>query len=163
MRQRLIAVAAVLFAVLALAATGAGIFAWRAEDRAERSLHAAKNAVNVIVVDIAEGLRNVEGVRTATIRTVLEKVRDTVQWLTHFAPDNLALQQLYLELLDEFAITYQTAGDTERARKSAMTALSLGRGLADRNRDNPNGSVTFRLPSTGWARSLSAAANWPKR
>ena len=91
LRQRLTAVAAILFAVLALGATGAGIFAWREEQRAEQSLHAAKNAVNVIVVDIAEGLRNVEGVRTATIRTILEKIQDTVEWLTHFAPDNLAL------------------------------------------------------------------------
>jgi tetratricopeptide (TPR) repeat protein len=74
-------------------------------------------------------------------------IQDTVEWLTRFAPDNLGLQQLYLELLDEFAATYQTAGDTERARKSAMTALSLGRGLADRDRDNPkwqhNISVTL--------------------
>jgi eukaryotic-like serine/threonine-protein kinase len=137
LRQRLTAVAAILFAVLAVGATGAGIFAWRQEQRAERSLHAAKHAVNVIVVDIAEGLRNVEGVRTATIRMVLERIQDTVEWLAHFAPDNPALQQLYVEMLDEFAATYQTAGDIESARKSAMTAFSLGRGLADRYRDDP--------------------------
>jgi eukaryotic-like serine/threonine-protein kinase len=137
LRQRLTAAAAMLFAILALGATGAGIFAWRQEQRAERSLHAAKNAVNVIVVDIAEGLRNVEGVRTTTIRTILEKIQDTVEWLTRFAPDNLSLRQLYLELLDEFATTYQTAGDIGRARTAATTALSLGRGLADRDRDNP--------------------------
>jgi eukaryotic-like serine/threonine-protein kinase len=137
LRQRLTAVAAILFAILALGATGAGIFAWREEQRAERSLRAAKNAVNVIVVDIAEGLRNVEGVRTATIRTILEKIQDTVEWLTRFAPDNLSLRQLYLELLDEFATTYQTAGDIGRARTAATTALSMGRGLADRDPDNP--------------------------
>ena len=80
-----------------------GIFARREEQRAERSLHAAKNAVNVIVVDIAQGLRNVEGVPTGTIQTILERVQDTVEWLTRFAPGNLGLQQLYLELLDEIA------------------------------------------------------------
>jgi tetratricopeptide (TPR) repeat protein len=137
MRQRLTAVAAILFAVLSLGATGAGIVAWREEQRAERSLHAAKNAVNVIVVDIAEGLRNVEGVRTATIRTILEKIQDTVEWLTRFAPDNLSLRQLYVELLDEFATTYNTAGDVGRARTAATTALSLSRGLAERDPDNP--------------------------
>jgi len=136
-RQRLAAVAAILFAVLSLGATGAGIFAWRQEQRAERSLHAAKNAVNVIVVDIAEGLRNVEGVRTTTIRTILEKIQDTVEWLTRFAPDNPSLRQLYVELLDEFATTYQTAGDIGRARTAATTALSLSRGLAERDPDNP--------------------------
>jgi tetratricopeptide (TPR) repeat protein len=137
LRQRLTAIAAILFAALALAATGAGIFAWRQEQRAERSLHAAKNAVNVIVVDIAEGLRNVEGVRTTTIRTILEKIQDTVEWLTRFAPDNLSLRQLYVELLDEFATTYQTAGDIGRAHTAATTALSLSRGLAERDPDNP--------------------------
>jgi tetratricopeptide (TPR) repeat protein len=148
MRQRLTAVAALVFAVLTIGATGAGIFAWHEEQRAERSLHAAKHAVNVIVIDIAEGLRNVEGVRTATIRTVLERIQDTVEWLAHFAPGNLGLQQLYLELLDEFAATYQTAGDIGRARTAAMTALSLGRGLADRNRDDPM-----------WQRDVSVTLN----
>jgi tetratricopeptide (TPR) repeat protein len=148
LRQRLTTVAAILFAVLALGATSAGIFAWREEQRAERSLRAAQNAVNVIVVDIAEGLRNVEGVRTATIRTILEKIQDTVEWLTRFAPNNLSLSQLYIELLDEFAATYQTAGDLAHARTAAATALSLGRSLADRNRNNPE-----------WQRDVSVTLN----
>ena len=147
-RQRLTAIAAMLFAVLAFGATGAGIFAWREEQRTEQSLRAAKHAVNVIVVDIAEGLRNVEGVRTATIRTILEKIQDSVEWLTRFAPDNPSLRQLYIELLDEFAATYQTAGDLGRARTAAATALSLGRGLANRNRNNPE-----------WQRDVSVTLN----
>ncbi len=136
-RQRLTAAAAVLFAVLALGTTGAGISAWREEQRAQQSLDAAGKAANVIIIDIAHGLRNVEGVRIATVRTILERIQNTVEWLTRFAPDNLRLQHLYLELLDEFTTTYQTAGDIARARKSAMTALSLARELADRNRDDP--------------------------
>ena len=134
---RLLRIAALVFAVLALVATGAGTLAWREERRAERSLDAAKTAVNVLVVDIAHGLRNVEGVRISLIRTVLEKIQDTVEWLTRFAPDNLALWHLYLETLDEFATTYETAGDIGRARKSAMTALAKGRELAERNPDDP--------------------------
>jgi tetratricopeptide (TPR) repeat protein len=137
MRQRLTTAAAILFAVVAIAATGAGLFAQHQEQRGERSLDAARDAVRVIVVDIAEGLRNVEGVRIATIRTVLERVEHTVEWLTRFAPDNLALQQLYLELLDQFATTYQTAGDIAQARKSATTALALSRRLAERYPDDP--------------------------
>jgi tetratricopeptide (TPR) repeat protein len=138
MHQRLTTAAAILFAVVALAATGAGLFARHQEQRGERSLDAARDAVRVIVVDIAEGLRNVEGVRTSTIRTVLERVEHTVEWLTRFAPDNLALKQLYLELLDQFATTYQTAGDIAQARKSATTALALSRELADRYPDDPD-------------------------
>src|SRR6266478_2912120 len=145
---RLTRIAALVFAVLALAATGAGVFAWREEQRAERSLDAAKTAVNVLVVDIAHGLRNVEGVRISLIRTVLERIQDTVEWLTRFAPDNLALWHLYLETLDEFATTYETAGDIGRARKSAMTALAKGRELAEHNPDDAM-----------WQRDVSVALN----
>src|SRR5262249_23176722 len=145
---RLLRIAALVFAVLAVVATGAGTLAWREEQRAERSLDAAKTAVNVLVVDIAHGLRNVEGVRISLIRTVLERIQDTVEWLTGFAPDNLALWHLYLETLDEFATTYETAGDIVRARASAMTALTKGRELAA---DNPDDPV--------WQRDVSVALN----
>ena len=139
---RLLRIAALVFAVLALVATGAGTLAWREERRAERSLDAAKTAVNVLVVDIAHGLRNVEGVRISLIRTVLERIQDTVEWLTRFAPDNLALWHLYLETLDEFATTYETAGDIGRARKSAMTALAKGESLPSATPMIRCGSVT---------------------
>jgi eukaryotic-like serine/threonine-protein kinase len=143
LRQRLTAAAAILFAILAFAATGAGIFAWREEQRAEQSLDAAGKAAKFIVVDVVQGLRNVEGVRT-----VLESIQDTVEWLTRFDPDNAALSHLHLELLDEFATTYETTGDLGRARKSARKALALGRGLADRNRDDPE-----------WQRDVSVTLN----
>jgi tetratricopeptide (TPR) repeat protein len=148
MRQRLTTAAAVLFAVLALAATGAGIFAWRQEQRAEQSLDAAEKAADVIVADVAHGLRDIEGIRVSLIRTVLEKMQMTVEWLTGFAPDNVALWRLYLEMLDEFAATYETAGDIARARESAMKALTKGRELADRYRDDAN-----------WQRDISVTLN----
>ena len=45
---------------------------------------------------------------------------------TRFCPRQFALSHLYLELLVEIATTYQTAGDMQRARNSAMTALARG-------------------------------------
>src|SRR2546423_9677298 len=83
------------------------------------------------------GCATSRAVRISLIRTVLERIRDTVEWLTRFAPDNLALWHLYLETLDEFAATYETAGDIVRARESAMTALAKGRELAEHNPDEP--------------------------
>jgi tetratricopeptide (TPR) repeat protein len=148
MRQRLTAMAAVVFAVFALIASGAGYLAHREERRAEGSLEAAKNAVNVIVVDIAQGLRYVAGVPTATIQTILERVQDTVESLTRFAPDNLALSRVYLESLLEIATTYQTAGDLQRARDSAMKALERARELAEHYRDDPE-----------WQRELTVTLN----
>jgi tetratricopeptide (TPR) repeat protein len=135
LRQRLTALAAGVFAGFAIIAGGAWIFAKQQEQKAEDSLGAAKDAVKVIVVDVAQGLRYVEGMRTAKIRSIFERIQDTVEWLTRIAPDNVALWHLYLRLLDEFATTYQTGGDMERARNSVTTALSKGRELALRYRD----------------------------
>jgi len=154
LRQRLTATAAVVFGVVALVAGSAWILASREEQRARQSLDAAQQTVDVIVVEIAQSLRYVEGLRTETIRTILEKIKNTVNSLTTtaeegnsrrgvfwrvedfiesvagFAPNNSALWRLYLKLLDEFATTYQTAGDMQSARNSAMTALARGRELA---------------------------------
>jgi tetratricopeptide (TPR) repeat protein len=154
LRQRLTATAAVVFGVVALVAGSAWILASREEQRARQSLDAAQQTVDVIVVEIAQSLRYVQGLRTETIRTILEKIKNTVNSLTTtaeegnsrrgvfkrvedfvesvtgFAPNNSALWRLYLKLLDEFATTYQTAGDMESARNSAMTALARGRELA---------------------------------
>ena len=137
MRHRLTFAAAVVFAVLAVIAGGAWIFAKNEEQRAEASLDKAKDALKVIDVDIAQGLRYVEGVPTATIQTILERIQDTVEGLTRFAPDNVALSRVYLESLLEFATTYQMAGDMQRARNSAMTALARSRELALRYPDDP--------------------------
>ena len=67
LRQRLIGATAVLFAVLAVGATVAGIRAWQAEQTARRNFDVA----NSLVLDIARGLRNVE---IAGMRDVRNKV-----------------------------------------------------------------------------------------
>ncbi len=160
LRQRLTASAAIVFAVVALIAGGAWVLATREEQRARHSLDAAAQTVTINVGAIAQGLRYVEGLRTETIRTILEEIRnaveslvpasgegtrgrgvfkrfeDFVERLTGFAPDNSALWHLYLKLLNELATTYQTAGDMQGARNSAMAALARGRELALRYRDD---------------------------
>jgi eukaryotic-like serine/threonine-protein kinase len=147
-RQRFATVAAIVFALLAFAATGAGIVAHEQQERAERTLDAAKQAVNIIVVDVANGLRNIEGVRTATIRTVLQRIEKSVDWLTSDAPNDQALARLDLVMMDEFARTYMTAGDLDRARQAAAAALSKGRALAQRYPSDPE-----------WRRVESVALN----
>jgi eukaryotic-like serine/threonine-protein kinase len=160
LRQRLTASAAIVFAVVALIAGGAWVLATREEQRARHSLDAAAQTVTINVGAIAQGLRYVEGLRTETIRTILEEIRnaveslvptpgegsrgreafkrfeDFVERLTGFAPDNSALWHLYLKLLNELATTYQTAGDMQGARNSAMAALARGRELALRYRND---------------------------
>ena len=64
LRQRLVGATAIVFAVLAVGATLAGIRAWRAEQTARRNFDIAK----ALVTDIARGLRNVEGMRAEVRR-----------------------------------------------------------------------------------------------
>jgi len=88
-RQRLMAVAAGFFLVLALAATTAGVAAFRAQqlavlaeqraladrDRATRSFAIAKQTAERVVFEIAQGLRNVQGLRAETVRKILSLPR----------------------------------------------------------------------------------------
>lgn len=147
-RQRVVATAAVLFALLACAASGAGIVARIEQQRAERTLDAAKQAVDVIVINVAHGLRNVAGVRTATIRALLESIQKTVERLASDAPDDAALARLDLAMLDEFTSTYLTAGDLERARSAATAESAMARSLAAAHPDNPE-----------WRRFVSVSLN----
>lgn len=137
LQHRLATAAAGLFALLALAATAAGITAHNQQQRAERTLAAAKQAVNVMVVDVASGLRDVSGMRTETIRTLLERIEKSVDGLARDAPGDLALARLDLVMRDEFTRTYMAAGDLERARKSADAVLATGRALARRYPADP--------------------------
>ena len=81
-RQRLVAASAVFFLILAVAATGAGVLAYRAQqdavraeqralaerDNATRSFKLAQRTADSLVIDIARGLRNVLGIRAETVR-----------------------------------------------------------------------------------------------
>ncbi len=81
--QRLTRTAAVVFFVVALIAGGAWMLASREEQRATQSLDAAQQTINIIVVEITQGLRYVEGLRTETIKTILGKIQNTVELADH--------------------------------------------------------------------------------
>jgi eukaryotic-like serine/threonine-protein kinase len=128
-RQRFVAAAAVVFALLAVAASGAGFFAWHEEQRAARSLEAAKGAVSNLVFDIAQKLRNVQGMRAETIAAVLKEAQNRLDELTQQAPDDYQLRRLRAAALDEIAQTYLSIGDLDHARAAADDALATMRSL----------------------------------
>jgi tetratricopeptide (TPR) repeat protein len=151
LKQRLTAAAAVLFAVLAVGAGGAGLLAWKAQQRAtaeaarataeahraESNFGAALDSVNALIFEIARGLRNVEGMRIETINMVLERGRATVERLAQAAPDNTQLLRTRSSMMDEFVKTYLAAGNLAAAAKSAEESLSISRRLAKVNADDP--------------------------
>ena len=135
-RQQLTAVAAVVFALLAVAAVYGGYRAQQERARAELNYAAAKQAVLHLISDVAIGLSNVQGVRVEAITRVLDTVKKTIADLTAENPNDVDLQSKNALMLREFAMTYQRAGDLAKASTSAEELLALYRKIAAENPGN---------------------------
>jgi tetratricopeptide (TPR) repeat protein len=154
-RQQLVAAAAVFFLALAIAATGAGVMAYRAQqqavaerNKATRNFELAKDAADSLVFDIAQGLRNVEGMRAEAVRKILETAKATFEQLAAAAPDDLELQRSRSVMLNEFGNTYITLGDLEQALRSFRDGLAIAERLAKADPNNAD-----------WQRDLSVFYN----
>lgn len=146
-------------ASLTLLAGGAGWQWWEAEaakrtaqaaeqvateqrDLAERNLALARQAADDLVFKIAQGLRGLEGMRTESVRQILETAQGVMDDLAKSAPDDAQLQRSRFAMLVEFAVTYERAGDLTRAENAAEQSLAVARrllagdeGNLDRRRD----------------------------
>jgi eukaryotic-like serine/threonine-protein kinase len=105
--QRRIAVAAVVFLGLAIAAGFFGLESRRAEHRAQTSLSAAKQAVDGLIFDVAQGLQNVEGMRAESLRKILETAERTMTDLVRSAPDDVDLQRSRAAMFLNFGDIYE--------------------------------------------------------
>ena len=101
-----------------------------------------------MIFDIAQGLRNVQGMSAETVRKILETSRATFEQLAASAPDNLPLQRSRAAMLIEFGETYQTLGDLEQALAAYRDSLAIHERLAAGDRGN-----------TDWQRDLSVSYN----
>ena len=97
--------------------------------RAEKSFDAAKGAVDKLIFDVADGLRNVAGMRVGTIRTILDTVRSTIDNLAEAAPDDPELQRSRMAMFNSFVDTYLVAGDVNNALDAAAQSLKISRKL----------------------------------
>src|SRR5262249_47896483 len=94
-------------------------------DNATRNFRLAQETAESLVFDIAQGLRNVQGMSAETVRKVLETARATFEQLATSAPDDLALQRSRAVMLDEFGRTYLTLGDLDGALTSYKDSLII--------------------------------------
>ena len=140
---RLAVSAAGVMLLLAVGAVTAGIIAKVQAERAERNFAAAKDTVDSLIFNIAQGLRNVEGMRIESVDKILGQVRKTVDRLAESDPDNVSLMRSKDVMLDEFAKTYMTAGNLGEARKNAEESLSLLRRIIDSRRAQPGTRAGF--------------------
>ncbi len=102
----------------------------KARAQADRNFGVAEDAIQSLVFNIAQGLRNVSGMRTETVRKILETAQKAIDRLTETAPDDPALQRLRAAALDEFAGTYIAAGDLRDAASANNQSLAIARKLA---------------------------------
>jgi tetratricopeptide (TPR) repeat protein len=136
--------------LLAMAASGAGVLAYRAQqqavraeqqavaerDHATRNFKLAHNTADNLVSDIARGLRNVQGMRADSVRKILETAKATFEQLVNSAPDDLLLQQSRSVMLEEFGRTYLTLGNLSEALRSYRDSLAIAERLAKAEPDN---------------------------
>jgi tetratricopeptide (TPR) repeat protein len=105
-------------------------------DKATRNFKLAQKTAESLVFDIAQGLRDVQGMSAETARKILETARATFEELASSAPDDLALQRGRAAMLDEFGNTYLTLGDLDRALAAYRDALAIRERLVAADRSN---------------------------
>jgi tetratricopeptide (TPR) repeat protein len=142
---------------IATLAVGAGIAAWVAVERAEeatRNFGIAKDTVDEVIFDIAQGLRDVEGMQVDSLRTILSRVETAVTHLADAAPEDAGVQRSRSVMLDEFGDTYLAAGDSAAALAAYEESLSIARRLAvaDPGNAEHRRDIVVRLGGVGDAR-----------
>jgi tetratricopeptide (TPR) repeat protein len=140
--------AASLLAGLVVALGLAGIAFWEAA-RADRNFTAAKQAVDGLVFDIAQGLRGVVGMRVDTIRKILGTAQNTTDQLTQTAPNDPQLLRSRVAMFTNFVATYLAAGDVQDAAVAADQSYEINRKLAAKYPDDVQAQ-----------RDLSVSLNW---
>ncbi|WP_413207400.1 AAA family ATPase [Rhodospirillum sp. A1_3_36] len=153
-RQRLTALAAVVFLGVAL---GAGYFAKRAmeaealaqqrAEEAETALTKATGAANRLVFDLAQRFKS-KGLRTETVLAILDRARALQDELAESAPDNAALRRSRAVALSEQGNMLALRGEVEDATKAYEESLGIFRALAETNPGN-----------TDWQRDVSVSLN----
>ena len=117
--------AAALLLLLAIGAVTAGIIARTQQLRAQKNFAAAEDTVRGLIFSMAQGLRDVEGIRVESLDKILGQARKTVERLTETDPNNVILLRDKAVMLDEFAKTYLAAGNLAAALKSAEESSAI--------------------------------------
>jgi tetratricopeptide (TPR) repeat protein len=94
-------------------------------DNAIRNFKLAQKTAEGLVFDIAQSLRDVQGMSAEAVRKILETARRTLDQLATASPDDLPLQHSRAVMLREFGDTYMTLGDLEQALTVYRDSLTI--------------------------------------
>jgi tetratricopeptide (TPR) repeat protein len=98
-------------------------------DSATRNFKLAQHTAESLVFDIAQGLREVQGMSAQSVRKILDTAKATFEQLAA-ASDDSSLQRSRSVMLNEFGETYLTLGDLEQAIKAYTEGLAIAERLA---------------------------------
>jgi tetratricopeptide (TPR) repeat protein len=98
-------------------------------DKATRSFQLAQRTAESLVFDIAQGLRNVQGMSAESVRKILETAKATFEQLAASAPDDLTLQRSRGVMLNQFGGTYLVLGNLEQALEAYRDGLAIAERL----------------------------------
>jgi tetratricopeptide (TPR) repeat protein len=133
---RVVGGAAMLLALVAVASIALGVLAKREATRAEESYQVARQAANGLIVDIAGGLRNVEGMPTASVERILSTAKSVIDRLTSSAPDDPELAKSRISMLRQFATNYTALGDLAAALEAAEASVEGARRIDEAASDD---------------------------
>ena len=103
---------------------------------AEHNFEVAKGGANALIFDIAQALREQEGMRSETVRKILGTAEQVIGKLVARSPDNLEVLRIQEVMLNEFANTYAAQGDTPKQEDAALKALTIAGRLAKAEPEN---------------------------
>lgn len=136
----------------------AGLAVWAEINRreAERNFEVAKQGASSLVSEIAEGLRDQEGMRTETVRKILEAAQQVIEKLVVKSNQNRDLLRLQAVMLRDFALVYETKGDITKQEESARKSLAIFERLAAADPDQPGPLYSVLLASLTVGDALAA-------
>src|SRR3984885_9334391 len=117
-------------------ALGLAVWAWRErgiaiEEKglAQRNFDAAKSTLDSVVLDIAQGLQDVEGMRAQTVQRILGRAERAVNKLAAQTESDPQVRQSQAAMYGLFSQTYLRAGATDLALSNAQKAIEIYRAL----------------------------------
>ena len=102
----------------------------RQQQIAVRNYTIATEAADALIFDLASTVRNQEGMRTETVRTILGISEHIIGRLVASSPNKPALMRRQAAMLLEFADTYAAQGDSAKQSESVAGAIAILESLA---------------------------------
>ena len=152
-----------LAAGLVIALVLAGLAYWQRgvaqteQARAERNFNAAKSTVDSVVFDIAQGLRDVEGMRAETVGRILGRAETAVSQLASRTANDPEVRRSQDVMYTLFAGTYLRLGATKEAADYAQKSVDIARSLLVAEAANEGWQLAAAPANEGLQRDLSVS------